>query len=243
MAVMLAVFAVSRWPGLLPPNFSVAYALVFCVGAFFGTRIAWGWTLGVMLGTDLLLNCYYQFVNGYEVFTPRHLLYQAMNYAGYALLWWLGRAFRNAAKKNPPGREGLATMARSWLALLGGGLLGAVLFYLITNTASWLINPFGNPEYSKDLAGWLAALTTGTQGHPPTWEFFRNTLLSGGLFTGLFSAAAMSSDRLESAQEKEAANATANAEEEEREPAVEEAKAQLCFSSRNGEDSRSCITQ
>jgi hypothetical protein len=77
---------------------------------------------------------------------------------------------------------------RRWLSLLAGGLLGACLFYLLTNTAAWLFNPFGNPEYTRDLAGWLAALTKGTAGHPPTWEFFRNTLASGGLFTGLFAA-------------------------------------------------------
>jgi hypothetical protein len=36
------------------------------------------------------------------------------------------------------------------------------------------------------LLGWIQALTTGLPGYPPTWTFFRNTLLSGGLFTGLF---------------------------------------------------------
>ena len=64
------------------------------------------------------------------------------------------------------------------------------MFYLITNTASWLFNPFHNPEYTKTIAGWIIALTKGTGGYPPTWEFFRNTLLSGGLFTALFAAAA-----------------------------------------------------
>ena len=70
----------------------------------------------------------------------------------------------------------------NWWKLLGGGLLGAVLFYFITNTASWL----NDPAYGKTLAGWIQALTTGLPNYPSTWEFFRNTLLSGGLFTGLF---------------------------------------------------------
>ncbi len=65
-------------------------------------------------------------------------------------------------------------------------MLGAVLFYLLTNTAAWLFNPFGNPEYTKNWVGWLIALTKGTAGYPPTWEFFRNVMFSGGLFTGLF---------------------------------------------------------
>jgi hypothetical protein len=67
--------------------------------------------------------------------------------------------------------------------------LGAILFYLITNTASWLFNPFHNIEYTKTLAGWLVAMTKGTGGYPTTLEFFRHTLLSGGLFTALFAAA------------------------------------------------------
>ena len=82
-------------------------------------------------------------------------------------------------------------------------MLGAILFYLITNTAAWLFNPFGNPEYTKDLTGWLIALTKGTAGHPPTWEFFRNTLLSGGLFTGLFVGAMKLSEATQAEAEEE----------------------------------------
>lgn len=160
--------ALTRWPGLFPPNFSAFYALAFCAGAFFPGRVAWWIPLGTLLATDLLLNCYYQWVVGIEnAFQP----YQLVNYLAFAALVLLGRAFG---------------AHRRWLFLLGGGLFGAALFYLLTNTAAWLFNPFGNPEYTRDLAGWLLALTKGTAGHPPTWEFFRNTLLSGGLFTGLF---------------------------------------------------------
>lgn len=60
------------------------------------------------------------------------------------------------------------------------------MFYVLTNTAAWLFNPFHNPEYTRNLPGWFIALTKGTVGYPQTWEFFRNTMLSGGLFTGLF---------------------------------------------------------
>ena len=51
--------------------------------------------------------------------------------------------------------------------------------------------------------GWLTALTKGTAGYAQTWEFFRNTLLSGGLFTGLFVGAMKLTDAGESAREKE----------------------------------------
>ena len=61
----------------------------------------------------------------------------------------------------------MRSRAQSSLAgLLGGGLLGAILFYLITNTAAWLFNPFHNPEYARNLAGWFIALTKGTAGYP-----------------------------------------------------------------------------
>ena len=102
----------------------------------------------------------------------------------------------------------------SFAALLGGGILGAILFYLITNTASW----FFNPEYAKNFAGWLLALTKGTGGFPPTWEFFRNTLLSGGLFTALFAGA-------EKLAAESPADKTAGAREPEAEAEPEEAGA------------------
>ncbi|HAB15407.1 MAG TPA: hypothetical protein DCE44_03045 [Verrucomicrobiales bacterium] len=165
------VFALTRWPGLLPPNFSAAYALVFCAGALLPGRLGWALPFGAMLVTDLVLNLYYRISGGWDVFTGTGLLFLAMNYLGYAALFGLGRAFGLKAR---------------FLTLLGGGLLGAVLFYLVTNTAAWLFNPFRNPEYTRDLFGWIVALTKGTGGYPQTWEFFRNTLLSGGLFTALF---------------------------------------------------------
>ena len=86
--------------------------------------------------TDLALNCYYQFVLGFDSFQ----VYQFVNYAVYALLIGLGQCF------NPQS---------SWLRVTSGGILGALLFYLITNTAAWFFNPFGNLEYTKDLAGWI----------------------------------------------------------------------------------------
>ena len=67
----------------------------------------------------------------------------------------------------------------------------------------WLFNPFHNPEYTKDLAGLLIALTKGIGGWPTTLEFFRNTLMSGGLFTGLFAGAFKLGEAAESAKEKQ----------------------------------------
>jgi hypothetical protein len=107
------------------------------------------------------------------------------------------------------------------MKLACGGMLGAVLFYLITNTASWFFNPFHSPEYTKTLAGWIIALTKGVGGWPTTLEFFRNTLLSGGLFTALFAAA----EKAVSAESPADKTAGAREPEPEAKPEAEEAKA------------------
>ncbi len=173
--IFVVVFALSRIPGLMPQNFSVAYAFMFCAGVYFPRRLAWWLPLLTMLATDIGLNFYYQHKYPTEnVWSAANLANLAFNYVAYLALIFLGQRFKPQT---------------SLLKLVGGGMLGAVLFYLITNTASWLFNPFHNQEYTRTLAGWLLAMTKGTNGFPPTIEFFRNTLLSSGMFTALFAAA------------------------------------------------------
>jgi hypothetical protein len=193
----MVIAALSRWPGLFPSNFSAFYGLAFCAGAFFPGLMAWWLPIGTMLATDLLLNLFYYHE---ALFNP----YMLVKTACFVGLVGFGRLFSRHT---------------SWLKLLSGGLLGAVLFYVITNTASWL----HNPEYSKTLAGWIQALTNGVPGHPPTWTFFRNTLISGGLFTGLFAGALKLTASSESAREKESQEAPVQ--DPEAEPAADEAKA------------------
>ena len=162
-AIFIVVFALSRIPGLMPPNFSVAYAFAFCAGAFFYGTLAWWLPLVTMLVTDVALNIFYYHVAPFG-------FYLVLNYAIYAALITLGKWL---------GREA------GFFKLLLGGTLGAVIFYLVTNTLSWL----QDPAYAKTLAGWIQALTTGRPDwHPTTWEMFRNTLMSGGIFTALFGA-------------------------------------------------------
>jgi hypothetical protein len=148
----------------MPPNFSAAYAIVFCAGLYVPGALGWIVPLAVLALSDCLITPIFYHVH---VFSWRLLLDHMPNYLAYAGLIALGR--RVGGKK-------------PWWMLVGGGVLGAILFYLVTNTAAWLVSP----SYAKTLAGWIQALTMGTPGHPPTWEFFRNTLTSGGLFTGLF---------------------------------------------------------
>ncbi len=154
--LVLLAFAISRWPGLMPLNFSAGYAIAFCCGVF-GRRMPWTWALAVLVVTDVLKNVLYYHAPAVDPFS-------LLNYAAFAMIYGLGRTF---------------SQKQSTLTLAGGGLMGAVLFYLVTNTGAWI----QNPEYAKTPAGWFQALTVGTSGWPQTWEFFRNTLLSGGLFT------------------------------------------------------------
>jgi len=162
-AIFIAVLAISRIPGLMPGNFSVAYAFVFCSGVYFQGIARWAIPLGTMMATDVALNLYYHVAP----FDP-HLLW---NYGIYALIIGLGKWFGPTA---------------GFFRLIFGGLLGGLIFYLIANTAAWLQDPY----YAKTIAGWIQALTTGRPGFPSSWEFFRNTLLSSGIFTALFAGAA-----------------------------------------------------
>lgn len=171
--ILITVFALSRIPHLMPWNFSVAYAFAFCAGVYFRGAARWWLPLGVIIVTDIGLNFYYQH-KGFTVWDLPDLANLFFNYVAYAVLIFLGSRFQPKS---------------SFTKLVGGGLFGAILFYLITNTASWLFNPFHNPEYTKNFAGWILALTKGVGGYPSTWEFFRNTLLSAGIFTAFFVAA------------------------------------------------------
>jgi hypothetical protein len=207
--LFVLMVAISRLPGVLSSDlasFSGTYALVFCAGVYLSGRGAWWMPLGAMVISDIALNMFYS-ASGWAVWEPSKIGYQMVSYAAYAVIIWLGRRF----KPQTP-----------FLGLLGGGVLGALLFYIITNTASWLINPFRNSEYTLNFLGWLIALTKGAGDWPGTWQFFRNTLLSGGLFTALLVGAMKFIASAESPQEKEAG---VRAEEPEGEKEPEEAKA------------------
>jgi hypothetical protein len=198
--ILMMLFALSRWPGLMPWNFSAAYALMFCAGVYFPKRLVWWLPFATMLVADTALNWYHHTYYGTPMFSPELI----GNYIAYAAIVWLGRKFGPKAR---------------FLSLLAGGVLGAILFYLITNTFSWFFNPFHNPEYVKTFAGWLTALTKGTAGYAQTWEFFQKTLTSGGLFTGLFAGAMKIMEALEPAEEKEEAEEPAEKPEHEPEKA------------------------
>jgi hypothetical protein len=195
--LFIAVLAVSRIPHLLPPNFSAIYAFVFCAGVYFRGATAWWLPLGVMAATDVALNVFYYHVAPFG-------FYLLLNYAIYAALIGFGKWFGARA---------------SFLKLLFGGLLGAVVFYLVTNTLTWWQDSF----YAKTIAGWIQALTTGhPEILPTTWELFRNTIFSTGIFTALFVGAEKLTAPAESPAEKNAGVRDGESEAEEK---PEEAKA------------------
>jgi hypothetical protein len=125
-------------------NFSPVMALAFCAGAYTRNRWMCLAPFAALVVSDLYIDRYYATVYHYEWST-----------AGGALRIALLR--RGARDRGP----GLAR--RNWLNLMGGALAGSVLFYLVTNTASW----FGDPAYAQDAAGWWQALTVGQPQYYP----------------------------------------------------------------------------
>ena len=170
----MLIFAVSRWPGMLPQNFSAAHALLFCVAFWLPGWMGWVLPLATIIVTDILLNV---FAYDVTVLDPR-LVTNWMILALFVFLAkWLARR-------------------RSYGRVFLGTLFGALLFYLVSNSVSWMVNP----AYAKTIAGWVQALTVGLPGFPPTWMFGLKTLLGTGLFTGLFASAMKLSEAMDATE-------------------------------------------
>jgi len=142
------------------PNFSPLMAAALCGAVFIP-----GW-LGIvvpvvaLLGSDAMLNIHY----GLPVISSQLL----WTLPGYLIAVGLGWMIRER-------RGGL-------LPILAGTSAASIAFYLISNTGSWL----GLAAYPQNFAGWIQSLTTGLPGYPPTWTFFRNSLVGDLLFAAIF---------------------------------------------------------
>ncbi len=163
-ALILAVVAYRILSPILgfPPNFAPAMAIAFCAGVWMRGALSLPAAFGALLACDLVLNAHY----GLPLLSWEMLF----SYGAYLAAWGIGT--RVALRANA-------------FTVIGGCLAGSVLFYVLTNTGSF----FTNPAYAKTFAGWVQALTTGVPGLPPTWTFFRNSLASDLVFTGVFAAA------------------------------------------------------
>ena len=170
----MLVFAASRWPGMLPQNFSAAHALLFCAAFWLPGWIGWVLPMATIIVTDVLLNLFFY---AEPVMVPELISNWMILGLFVVLAKWLARR-------------------RSYGRVFLGTLLGALLFYLVSNTVSWLVNP----AYAKTIAGWVQALTVGLPGLPPTWMFGLNSLLGTGLFTGLFAGAMKWSESLDATE-------------------------------------------
>ncbi len=164
LIVAAAVFRVVR-ASCLPelPNFSPVMAMAFCGGLFIPGVLAWIVPLVTLFLSDLALTL----LLGYPLMGVAQAAGWLCFVAGVGAGRWL--ASRPAAGMG------------SFLALLAGN---ALLFYLVTNTLCWAMEP----AYPRAFSGWFQCVTVGLPGFPPTWTFFRNALFSDLVFAGLILA-------------------------------------------------------
>ena len=169
MPVAIVLIVLATLYRLLPTmdlslsNISPVMAIAFCGAVYF--RNCWMWLIPfIALGlSDAYLNHYYAKEYGFTWPVSGFIARTACFAVALLIGAWVSRR-------------------KSWLNLLNGALLGAIIFYIVTNTQSWASDAF----YAKTLAGWWQALTVGHPEYPPTIFFFRNTLLGDLMFTGFF---------------------------------------------------------
>jgi hypothetical protein len=144
-------------------NFSPVMALAFCAGAYTRNRWMWLAPFAALVLSDLYIDHYYAVTFHYSWSTA-------------------GATLRILCYAATLGIGVLASRRKNWLNLFAGTLAGSLLFYLVTNTASW----HGDLGYTQNFAGWWQAVTVGHPQYLPTLFFFRNSLVSDLLFTGCF---------------------------------------------------------
>ena len=142
-------------------NFSPLAAILLCSAAYLPRKYILLASLGPLLVADLLLNAHYH--------EPLIDTGMVSRYFCFGLILLLGYVVRKLQQYKV-------------LFLFGSTIAGSCLFYLVTNTATWI----STADYAKTLTGWWQALTIGEPGFPPTLLFFRNTILSDLFFTALF---------------------------------------------------------
>jgi hypothetical protein len=153
-------YALAGSPGAWA-NFSPLAAILLCSAAYLPRKYILLASLGPLLVADLLLNAHY-----HEPLIDTGML---SRYFCFGLILLLGYAVRRQQQYKV-------------LFLFGSTIAGSYLFYLVTNTATWI----STVDYAKTLTGWWQALTIGEPGFPPTLLFFRNTIVSDLFFTALF---------------------------------------------------------
>lgn len=142
-------------------NFAPLAAIALCAAVYFPTRYKFAVPMIALLISDVVLNMRY----GFSLLSP----FVASHYLGFVLVGGLGLLLQNRA---------------SLKTLLPASIAASVIFYIVTNTVSWVFDA----GYAKNFGGLLQALTVGlpAYGATPSWMFFRNSLVSDLFFTFLF---------------------------------------------------------
>src|SRR4051812_43154172 len=142
-------------------NFAPIAAIALCAAAYFPRRYKFSVPMIALLISDVVLNVHY----GFSFFSP----FVLSHYLGFAIIGCLGLLLQSRA---------------SWKTLLPGSIAASLIFYLVTNSVSWIYDP----GYAKTFAGLVQALTVGLPQYSatPSWMFFRNSLVSDLVFTFLF---------------------------------------------------------
>lgn len=144
------------------PNFQPLPALFLCSLVFLRGTKAWALPLIAWLVSNPLASA----LQGYNPFEA----------GGGVIVAFLALLLTGAMAL-------LFRKAPSTALLLGGGLMAALLFHLVTNAAVWLADPL----YAKSAGGLWQALWSGRPTDPmPSWVFLRNLAGANLLFTALF---------------------------------------------------------
>jgi len=142
-------------------NFAPIAAIALCAAAYFPWKYKFSVPMIALLISDVVLNAHYRF----SLVSP----FVLSHYLGFAIVGCLGLLLQNRA---------------SWKTLLPASIAASLIFYVITNSVSWIYDP----GYAKNFSGLIQALTVGLPQYSatPTWMFFRNSLVSDLIFTCLF---------------------------------------------------------
>jgi len=144
-------------------GFTPLMAFALCGGAFLPKRIALWFPVATVIFTHGVINALdgKPFLHAYGLVTA----------AAVVVISIVGIGVKKKASAS---------------VLFGACFASTVLFYLMSNTVSF----FMDPGYAKSAAGWWQAVTTGLPQHEPqTWVFLVRQLAGDLLFTAGFYAA------------------------------------------------------
>ena len=142
-------------------NFAPIAAIALCAAAYFPRKYKFSVPMIALFISDIVLNFHYHF----SLVSP----FVLSHYVGFAIVGCLGLLLQSRA---------------SWKTLLPASVVASLIFYVVTNSVSWIYDP----GYAKNFAGFIQALTVGLPQYSatPSWMFFRNSLVSDLIFTALF---------------------------------------------------------